>query len=128
MTVFIHQIFSTAESYRKSFIATSGGEVLRAHKLFCSWDFGISNQRAADMKHYSIFFELKSIVNEIYENECFLTMRQKMCGYIIRAVIWIFVIVVLFSIGNSIIFIPDIVEVRIFFYHNSDKSNMFGVA
>ena len=105
----------TAESYRKSFIATSGGEVLRAHKLFCSWDFGISNQRAADMKHHNIFMELKSIVNEIYENECFLTVRQKICGYITRTVIWIFVVVVLIVIGSSIVLISDIVEVSAHF-------------
>ncbi|XP_055296530.1 transmembrane channel-like protein 7 [Sitodiplosis mosellana] len=107
---FITFSITTAESYRKSFIATSGGEVLRAHKLFCSWDFGISNQRAADMKHYNIFLELKSIVHEIYENECFLSMQQKICGYIIHTVIWMFVIVVLIIIGSSIVFIADVVE------------------
>lgn len=66
------------------------------------------------MKHHNIYLELKSIVNEIYENECFQSMRQKICGYIIRAVIWIFVIVLLMTIGTSIVFVSDIVEVCIF--------------
>lgn len=95
---------STAESYRKSFIATSGGEALRAHKLFCSWDFGISNKISADMKRDSIYFELRAILNELYDSECQLTIWQKVGCYVISVAIWIFNIVVLSGIGYSIVF------------------------
>lgn len=102
---------STAESYRKSFIATSGGQSLRAHKLFCSWDFGISNQESADLKHQNVYHELKSILNELYENVCFQTILQRICAYVISTLIWIFILVVLIVIGSSIIFVTEISEV-----------------
>lgn len=40
-----------------------------AHKIFCSWDFGISNERAAQLKHESIFLDLQDVVNELEVNE-----------------------------------------------------------
>lgn len=108
-------IYRTAESYRKSFIATSGGQALRAHKLFCSWDFGISNQQAADMKHRNIFLELKSIVTQLHDNECFLSIGHTICGYAISTVIWLFVMFVLIVISSSILFAEEILEVSIAF-------------
>lgn len=113
---------STAESYRTSFIATSGGEALRAHKLFCSWDFGLSNQKAADMKHQNIFLELKSIINQLYDNECFLTIRQKIAGYIISAVIWIFVAIILTTLGSIIACLDGILEVNFILSHRNSIS------
>ncbi|XP_055912980.1 transmembrane channel-like protein 5 [Eupeodes corollae] len=57
---------SMARSYRKSFIESSGGiPSMYAHKIFCSWDFGISNSKAASIKHESIYNELKSVVSDI---------------------------------------------------------------
>ncbi|XP_031627951.1 transmembrane channel-like protein 5 [Contarinia nasturtii] len=114
---FITFSITTAESYRKSFIATSGGEVLRAHKLFCSWDLAISNQKAAEMKHHNIYIELKSIVNQIYDNEYSLSIQHKMCSYMVSCVIWIFVIFILIVIGSSIVFLKDITE---YFGDNGD--------
>lgn len=58
-----------AQSYRTSFIETSGGESLNAHKLFCSWDYGISNKKAAQMKQRSIFNGLQMILDELYDTE-----------------------------------------------------------
>lgn len=61
---------SMARSYRRSFIETSGGiRSMLAHKIFCSWDFGISNNRAAQLKHKAIFLELKEVVNEMDDSE-----------------------------------------------------------
>lgn len=55
-----------ARSYRKSYIETSGGvRNMYAHKIFCSWDFGISNLRAAQLKHTSIHNELKEVLHDI---------------------------------------------------------------
>lgn len=56
-----------ARSYRRSFIETSGGvQNIFAHKIFCSWDFGISNKKSADLKHQTIFNELQETLNEFY--------------------------------------------------------------
>lgn len=105
-----NEYFRTAESYRKSFIATSGGQSIFGHKVFCSWDFSISNQHAAEMKHQNIFLELQSIVNQLYDNECSLSIGQMICGYTISTVIWIFVMVVLIAIGSTIAFAPELLD------------------
>lgn len=56
-----------ARSYRRSFIETSGGvHNIFAHKIFCSWDFGISNKKSANLKHQTIFNELQETLNEFY--------------------------------------------------------------
>ncbi|XP_037025849.1 transmembrane channel-like protein 5 [Bradysia coprophila] len=56
-----------ARSYRRSFIETSGGvQNIFAHKIFCCWDFGISNKKSAALKHQSIFNDLQETLNEFY--------------------------------------------------------------
>lgn len=58
-----------ARSYRKSFIETSGGfENLYAHSIFCSWDFGISSRKAAQLKHTSIYNELRELLHDMYDS------------------------------------------------------------
>lgn len=57
-----------ANSYRTSFIETSGGESMSAHKIFCSWDFRISNDKAAEMNKLSIYNELKLILGNAYDS------------------------------------------------------------
>lgn len=109
---FVLYLYSTAESYRKSFIATSGGEALKAHKLFCSWDFGISNKRSANMKCDSIYFELRTILNELYDSEYQMSIWQKVGCYVISVAIWIFTIVVLIGTGYSIVY-GNILDVSI---------------
>lgn len=70
---------SMAGSYRRSFIETSGGiRSMFAHKIFCSWDFGISNDRAAQLKHKSIFLELKEVVSELDVDEEDPTLVQQL--------------------------------------------------
>lgn len=60
--------FSMARSYRASFIETSGGmKNMFAHKIFCSWDYGISNRKAAQLKHSTIFNELIECLQDIYD-------------------------------------------------------------
>lgn len=56
-----------ARSYRRSFIETAGGVPnLYVHKIFCAWDFSISNYKMAQLKHNSIFNELQEIVNDLH--------------------------------------------------------------
>ncbi|KAJ6638862.1 Transmembrane channel-like protein 5, partial [Pseudolycoriella hygida] len=67
--VFTFAIISVgmARSYRRSFIETAGGvHNVFAHKIFCSWDFGISNKKSADLKHQTIFNDLQETLNEFY--------------------------------------------------------------
>lgn len=54
-----------ARSYRKSFIESYGGlKNFYSHKIFCSWDFGISIKKAADLKQKSIYNEIKEMLSE----------------------------------------------------------------
>lgn len=58
-------LFSVGRSYRRSFIESSSSvHKLFSHKLLCSWDYGISNLKAAQMKQKTIFFELRELLNE----------------------------------------------------------------
>lgn len=65
--MFCNQFLSMARSYRRSFIETSGGVHNNlAHKIFCCWDFGISNKKSATLKHQTIFNDLQETLNEFY--------------------------------------------------------------
>ncbi|CAD7091086.1 unnamed protein product [Hermetia illucens] len=69
---------SMARSYRRSFIETSGGiRHMYTHKIFCAWDFGISNSKAAQLKHLSIANELREILQMINNTEIKLTKLQR---------------------------------------------------
>lgn len=94
---------STAESYRKSFISASGGDSLRAHKLFCAWDFSISNEHAAKMKKDHVFDELNKSLNEFYEKTyCTRTFQQNLQDYSISIVVWLIIAVILFGVAYAI--------------------------
>lgn len=94
---------STAESYRKSFIATSGSGSLRAHKLFCAWEFGIANDHAAKQKRDSVFVELNAILHEYLERTyCTPTVRQRLKDYSISAAVWLIIAGILFGIAYAI--------------------------
>lgn len=57
-----------ARSYRASFIETSGGmKNMFCHKIFCSWDYSISNGKAANLKHSTIFNELIECLQDLYD-------------------------------------------------------------
>lgn len=103
--------YSTAESYRKSFIATSSGQALHSHTFFCSWDFQISNSRSAKLKHENIYLELRSIVSDLYENNSFVSFWQSACAFVISTIIWILVVVAVGIIGSSIIFATELLKV-----------------
>ncbi|XP_055531630.1 transmembrane channel-like protein 5 [Wyeomyia smithii] len=60
LATFAFVSISMARSYRVSFIESSGAvHNILTHKIFCSWDFGIANEKAAQLKHASIFQELR---------------------------------------------------------------------
>lgn len=74
---FCSLVRSMAWAYRESFIETSGGVTMYAHRVFCSWDYGISNKKAAEVKQDSIFNELKTTLDEIYQQEEYRTRMQQ---------------------------------------------------
>ncbi|XP_053690340.1 transmembrane channel-like protein 5 [Sabethes cyaneus] len=60
LATFAFVSLSMARSYRVSFIESSGAvHNVLTHKIFCSWDFGIANEKAAQLKHASIYQELR---------------------------------------------------------------------
>lgn len=67
IVTFIIVSISMARSYRRSFIETAGGtQNLYALKIFCSWDFSITNRKAAQLKHMNIYNELQEVLNDIH--------------------------------------------------------------
>jgi transmembrane channel-like protein len=59
-----------AQSYRKSFIQTSGNiENMLSHKVFCSWDWGIANPKAARLKNKNICSEFRELLEDIGESD-----------------------------------------------------------
>lgn len=67
-----------ARSYRSSFIETYGGVPnMYAQKIFCSWDFGIANEKAATLKHNSIYIDLKEVLNDLQNSAGDKTMVQE---------------------------------------------------
>lgn len=62
---FIVLSYSTAKSFRKNFIETKGGSKnVFAHKIFCSWDFGIATEDAATLKSSVIYHELRELLDQ----------------------------------------------------------------
>lgn len=51
---------------------------MSAHEIFCSWDFRISNEKAAEMKKYSIYNELKFILDNVCDS---VEIRSKRTGF-----------------------------------------------
>uniref|UniRef100_A0A034VS87 Transmembrane channel-like protein 5 n=1 Tax=Bactrocera dorsalis TaxID=27457 RepID=A0A034VS87_BACDO len=65
LLIFIVISTKMARVYRISFIqAAGGGRAILVAKTFCAWDFGISNRKAAELKHIAIFAEFKAVLNE----------------------------------------------------------------
>lgn len=100
ISTFIVISISMARSYRRSFIETSGGiRSMFAHKIFCSWDFGISNDKAAQLKHKAIFQELQQVINELDDNEEDPPFIQKLYSIGLKLVANCLVIVMIAGLG-----------------------------
>lgn len=61
-------IHSLAKSYRKSFIESSDGESMTAHKVFCSWDYRVTDEKAVATNKQIIHNELKLILDGVYDS------------------------------------------------------------
>lgn len=94
---------SMARSYRKSFIESAGGiPSMYAHKIFCSWDFGISNRKAACLKHESIFNDLKTVLNNIDRDKNKIPKLWKLWIFCARIAAHLLVIALIAALGTAV--------------------------
>ncbi|XP_053678099.1 transmembrane channel-like protein 3 [Anopheles nili] len=65
LATFIVVSISMGRSYRVSFIESSATvQNILTHKIVCSWDYGIANEKAARLKHANILHELLDYLSE----------------------------------------------------------------
>lgn len=100
--IFICISISLLRSYRASFIeAVDNTPNLYCHKIFCAWDFGLSNEKAAETKHRNIHRELKDLLlseHKKIEDER-LSKMMKLSNVTIQVIAHIFVLAIIFFIG-----------------------------
>lgn len=66
IVIFVFVSINVAQSYRHSFIEEAGWLSNRyAHKLFSAWNFSISSQKAAHLKHLQIYYEINEVLADI---------------------------------------------------------------
>lgn len=68
-------------------------------KVFSSWDFSITEKKAGDIKHKSIYNELKEILQEYLSVEQEEDWRQRMKGWLVKVAFWTLVLVCLALLG-----------------------------
>ena len=55
--------YSISKSYKKNYIEGSGAfDFYYVSRVFCGWDYGITNKKAAKLKSMSIYHELQVIL------------------------------------------------------------------
>lgn len=92
-----------ARSYRRSFIETYGGtRNLYAHKIFCSWDFGISIEKAAILKHAAIHNDLKEMLNDFNKPTVKETKLKKLWNVSAHVTAHVLVLAILAGYGFGI--------------------------
>lgn len=68
-------------------------------KVFSSWDFSITERKAADIKHKSIYSELKEILQEYLSEEQEEDWLQRAKGWLVKVVFWTLVLAFLALLG-----------------------------
>lgn len=68
-------------------------------KVFSSWDFSITEKKAANIKHKSIFNELKEILQEYLSEEQEEEWRGRLLGWLVKVVFWTLVLGLLALLG-----------------------------
>lgn len=106
MTILYNILFfvisvSLLRSYRASFIETVDNTPnLYCHKIFCAWDFGLSNEKAAETKHRNIHRELKDLLlseHKKIEDEQ-LSRLRRFWNVTIQIIAHIFVLAIIYFI------------------------------
>lgn len=106
MTILYNVLFivisvSLLRSYRASFIeAVDNTPNLYCAKIFCAWDFGLSNEKAAVTKHRNIYQELRDLLfSENQKNNLNLSKMRQFFNLTIRVIAHIFVLAIIIFIG-----------------------------
>ncbi|XP_076275093.1 transmembrane channel-like protein 7 isoform X1 [Rhynchophorus ferrugineus] len=95
--------WSTAKSYKRSFIETEGGlKNVFANKIFCGWDFNIATKAAADLKSKAIYNELKELINDFAWKKRQLTFLEKARIRIIQFFTNVLVLFIMVVMGYAI--------------------------
>lgn len=68
-------------------------------KVFSSWDFSITERKAADIKHKSIYSELKEILQEYLSEEQEEDWKQRAKGWLVKVVFWVVVLAFMAALG-----------------------------
>jgi hypothetical protein len=113
--IFVVISLSLLRCYRASFIeAIDNMPNLYCHKIFCAWDFGLQDQAAADLKHRTIYRELKDLVlseHKKIEDEQ-LSQLTKVRNFIIQLTIHIIVLGIILFIGGMLWGLFEIYEIN----------------
>lgn len=99
----ISLVFSMANSYRENYIYSGDQFSLFASKVFCSWDYGVTDKSAGLLKHKSVYNELKETIAEegyIFEY----TMDEKCHLFWLRCMTNLIVISLMSGAGYLIFF------------------------
>uniref|UniRef100_W8BII4 Transmembrane channel-like protein 5 n=1 Tax=Ceratitis capitata TaxID=7213 RepID=W8BII4_CERCA len=103
LLIFIIISTKMARVYRLSFIQAAGnGRGILAAKTICAWDYGISNRKAADLKHIAIFSELKAILNEKTVPKRTLTIWWRIWIFFSRAIAHMLVAAIIGGAGVGV--------------------------
>ncbi|XP_048576014.1 transmembrane channel-like protein 7 isoform X2 [Nematostella vectensis] len=84
-------IYSMAESYRDNYIYAGDEFSFYTSKVFCSWDYCITNIDAAKLKEKSIFNDLKEVIAEQYFQQK-RTRGELCCLVMLRLVTYLLVL------------------------------------
>ncbi|XP_042203710.1 transmembrane channel-like protein 5 isoform X1 [Homarus americanus] len=68
-------------------------------KVFSSWDFSITERKAAKLKHRSIYNELKELLQEFLNEELEEDFWSKVIGWSVKFVFWVIILTLLGLLG-----------------------------
>ena len=89
-----------------------------AHKIFCSWDFGISNEKSAELKHNSIYNDLKEVLNELDQPPATTSLIQRFWLFCTQLTAHVFVFSMLAGLGIGMWTLLKVKSNIIFTYFN----------
>lgn len=96
-------VYSMANSYRNNYIYSGDEFSFFSSKVFCSWDYGVTDKSASLLKHKSVYNELKEMIAEqSYNYEQ--TLDEKCTLFWLRCLTNIIVIALMSGAGFLIYF------------------------
>ncbi|XP_058964303.2 transmembrane channel-like protein 7 isoform X1 [Pocillopora verrucosa] len=102
-------VYSMANSYRENYIYSGDEFSFYASKVFCSWDYGITDRSASLLKHKSAFNELQEAIAEqsysvtrTLDEKCELFWFRVFTNFIVLALMGGSAYLILFSAGLSL--------------------------